>query len=457
MGKASRRREIERRRAKRRLGGAKLQPRAGMNALASLLPEDRVRAIARETGFVKRQRDVDPVAFLWVLVLGFGVRMQRTFEGLRKSYAEETGDEFSYGSWHPRFSAELVRFARECVTMAIQNLAAGVRRSLGERLQKFEDVMIQDGSVIRLHEKLAKRWPATRSRKVAAGVKVALLVSAVANGPKNVAIYGERTPDAKTLRVGSWVKNRILLVDLGYYKFQMFARIAENGGFFVSRLKENANPLILSSHIVHRGRAIDLAGKTWQDVEPHLRREVLDAEVEVSFRRRGYAGKRSGDTMRVRLVAVWNDEARKYHVYLTNITPDVLTPEDVAALYAVRWDIELVFKELKSCYAMDEIKTTNHHAVLALIWVAILTLIVSRRYYNVLTSPLPVKLRARYTRLRWAKAFAENADKLLYAVLEHLGLARDRDGAVDLVDEVQMTQSVDPHVRMARLMDGWVA
>jgi IS4 transposase len=425
--------------------------------MLSLLPVERVREIARETGFVKRERDVDPVAFLWVLVLGFGVRMQRTFESWRKRYQEETGDDLSYGSWYPRFSAGLVRFTRECVVLAMQNLASGVTRSLGERLQRFKDIMIQDGSVIRLHEKLAKRWPATRSRKVAAGVKVALLVSAVANGPKNVTIHGERTPDAKTLRVGSWVRDRILLIDLGFYKFQMFARIAENGGFFVSRLKENANPLILFSHIVHRGRAIDLSGKTWQEVEPLLRREVLDAEVEISFRRRGYAGKRSGDTMRVRLVAVWNDEARKYHVYITNITPDVLTPEEVAALYAVRWDIELVFKELKSCYAMDEIKTTNHHAVLALIWVAILTLIVSRRYYNVLIAPLPVERRTRYTSLRWARVFAESADKLLVITLDRLGLARNDGIDAGRLAELQMKNALDPHVNRRRLKDGWVA
>jgi IS4 transposase len=392
MGKASRRRRIERRRAKRRHGGAKLQPRAGMNALASLLLEDRVREIARE-----------------------------------------------------------------CVSMGIQNLAAGVRRSLGERLQKFEDVMIQDGSVIRLHEKLAKRWPATRSRKVAAGVKVALLVSAVANGPKNVIIHGERTPDAKTLRVGSWVRDRILLVDLGYYKFQMFARIAENGGFFVSRLKENANPLILFSHIVHRGRAIDLVGKTWQEVGPLLRREVLDAEVEMSFRRRAYAGKRAGDTMRVRLVAVWNNEARKYHVYITNITPDVPTPEEVAARYAVRWDIELVFKELKTHYALDEIKTTNHHAVLALIWVAILTLIVSRRYFNVLTAPLPCEVRTRYTSLRWASVFAETADRILVVALDRLGLVRNDEIDAAELAEMQLNMARDPHVNRRRLRDGWVA
>ena len=45
--------------------------------------------------------------------------------------------------------------------------------------------------MVRLHASLAKKWPATRSRKVAAGVKVDLLVSVRANGPKTVALVGD--------------------------------------------------------------------------------------------------------------------------------------------------------------------------------------------------------------------------------------------------------------------------
>jgi len=72
-------------------------------------------------------------------------------------------------------------------------------------------------------------------------IKVAFLTSAVANSPKSLSILPENTSDLKTLKVGPWVKDIILLFDLGFYKYQLFGRIVENGGFFVSRLKSNAN------------------------------------------------------------------------------------------------------------------------------------------------------------------------------------------------------------------------
>jgi hypothetical protein len=34
----------------------------------------------------------------------------------------------------------------------------------------------------------------------------------------------------------------MLLIDLGFYKHNTFARIDENGGFFVSRLKGKVDP-----------------------------------------------------------------------------------------------------------------------------------------------------------------------------------------------------------------------
>lgn len=108
-------------------------------------------------------------------------------------------------------------FLRECVRRGLEYLAQDPCRTLDKCLSPFEDVLIQDNTIIRLHEKLAKIWPATRSRKAAAGVKLGVLVSAIVNGPKSVALYAENTNDLKTLRIGPWIKDRILLLDLGFY------------------------------------------------------------------------------------------------------------------------------------------------------------------------------------------------------------------------------------------------
>jgi len=156
----------------------------------------------------------------------------------------------------------------------------------------------------------------------------------VADGPKRVRLHSERTNEVKILRIGLWVRDCILLIDMGFFKYQLFARITDNSGHFVIWLKNGADPLITGENLKCRGNTIDVVGKRISDVL--LKRQVLDVEVEVSFRRRAYRGKERDDPCQFRLVAVYNDEAKKYHLYLTDISVEVLSAEDIAVLYSAR-------------------------------------------------------------------------------------------------------------------------
>ena len=421
--------------------------------LCTLFPSEWLKQAARETGLIKRERKITAVEMFWVLVNSYGVRLARNLAFIKRNYEKSSNKKLSDSSWYERFTPELVAFLKLCVIHAIEQLAMEQTKVLNEKIAKFQDVLIQDSTIIRLHKSLAKKFPAARSRTVAAGVKVGMLVSAVANSPKSIGIYPERTNELKTLRIGPWIKDRILLIDLGFYKHQVFARIKENGGYFVSRLKGSADPLIVGLHNTCRGNSIDVIGKYISEILPKLKRQILDVEVEVSFKRRKYNGKESLDTERFRLVAVFNEDEEKYHVYLTNITKDVLEAEDVANLYGARWDIELIFKELKSRYALDVVNTKNTQIIEAYIWISILTLFVSRRIYSLVRKYSPKEMVARYTQLRWSTIFAENADKQLTLILRYCGIER----TIETVMNVYSSQALDPHVNRYRFRDDWWA
>jgi putative transposase len=421
--------------------------------LCELFPPEWLRNKAKETGLIKRERKIDPVIIFWVLAIGYGTFLQRTLAGLKRNYETASNRILSDSSWYYRFTPELVAFLRECVARGLEYLAQEPNRTLSERLSPFEDVLIQDSTIVRLHEKVAKIWPATRSRKVAAGVKVAILASAIASGPKSVALFAENTNDLKTLKIGPWIRDRILLIDLGFYKYQIFTRIKENGGYFVSRLKSNANPLIIETNRTYRGRSIDVRGKHLQDVLKDLKRQVLDVEVEVTFNRRAYRGKEKKDSEQFRLVAVYNEDEDKYHLYITNLSPDLLEPEEVARLYGARWEVEILFKELKSKYALDVVPTANPQVIEAFIWIAILTLLISRRIYTIIRRLNPGAKMVRFTQLRWGTIFSEKASRILTAVLEYLGL--DTSFVTSL--KVSLSEALDPHVNRRRFTEEWWA
>jgi hypothetical protein len=145
-----------------------------------LFPEEFIRRTAVETGFIKRERKIDPVIMFWVVVLGFGVNFMRSMRGLKRGYEAVSGVNLSISSFSARFTPGMERFLHRCVVHALEYQAKEPGRVLGDRLKPFEDLIIQDSTIIRLHGSLVSRWPAARSRRVAAGVKLSCVVSAVA-------------------------------------------------------------------------------------------------------------------------------------------------------------------------------------------------------------------------------------------------------------------------------------
>nr|WP_278244216.1 transposase [Desulfofundulus thermocisternus] len=99
------------------------------------------------------------------------------------------------------------------------------------------------------------------------------------------------------------------------------------------------------------------------------------------------------------MVGVLDKESKTYHFYLTNITPEQLSAEDVALLYRARWSIELVFKELKRLYQLDVFSSGAPAVVESLVLVAMLTLVVSHRLLNHMRL-LASEKSARFTPLR---------------------------------------------------------
>jgi len=423
------------------------------DSLREMFPEEWLRQTAKETDLIKRERKIDPVIIFWVLTLGFGVRLQRTLASLKRDYEKEANKTISDSSWYYRFTPELVEFLHQCVIHGIEELAKDPGRKLSKKLENFQDVVIQDSTIVRLHSSLSDKFPAARSRTVAAGIKVGVMVSAVANGPKTVALYSEKTAEIKTLKIGPWIKDRILLVDLGFYKTQMFARVEENGGYFVSRIKKNMDPILVSvEEGLSKTKSKEFVGKPVSECIKQFSGKDLDAVVKIKFKRREYKGKQKQDDMKVRLVAIYNDEDEKYHIYITNIQKDVLNAKDIAKLYGARWDIELLFKELKSKYALDVLETKNEQVIEALIWTAMLTLIVSRRIYSMVKNSTanPEKM-VRYTQQRWGIIFAENASNLLTVILHRCGIER----TFETVMSVYESQALDPHVNRERFREEW--
>ena len=280
-------------------------------SLTSPLPRAELERLAIESGMVQRRRKVDPSAMLWTLVLGFGTGDERTLAGLRRMYQRATGASLVPSAFYDRFTPQLVRFLRGVVTMLCGRLSEHAPEHSG-LLARFADVVVADATVVKLHRLLARRYPGTRTNSSPAAVKLHLVMSVKGRGVERVKLTDERANDHRTRRIGPWVRARLLTFDLGYFRYQMFACIDRNGGYFLSRLPVRANPRIVAVLRRWRGRSLDLVGQQLDDIAHKLKRESLDVEVEVEFRRRVYAGRRHTDRKTFRLVGVRDADSGTY-------------------------------------------------------------------------------------------------------------------------------------------------
>ena len=193
---------------------------------------------------------------------------------------------------------------------------------------------------------------------------------------------------------------------------------------------------------------------------------MIDILVEVEFKASASKAKKSGDDKfevyrsrggapkireTFRLVGVFDEETKEYHLYITDIMPEQLSTEDVALLYRARWSVELVFKELKRLYKLDTITSEKPIVIESLVLVAMLTLVVSHRVLNQMRLLAPEKSE-RFTPLRWAETFYSSAPQLLNRVLDYAGI--DVDSFTLMM--FYMGEGIDPNVNRERMLSPWV-
>ena len=214
-------------------------------------------------------------------------------------------------------------------------------------------------------------------------------------------------------------------------------------------LKSFSDLEIIANNQICRGRSIDLVGQNVQTVADSLKRESFDVMVQADVRKRKYAGKTRKNVQQFRVVGVWDQHDKRYHIFITNVPVEMLSAKQIAQTYAARWEIELLFKELKNNYRMDNLPSKKKHVVEALVYAAILTLIVSRKILQQLRIQKNIP-QERLPKLRWAALLESVATWLLFVMIrppsETGGLAR-------LITSMLIHEAPDPNKSRTGLLN----
>lgn len=374
----------------------RLHPTVLRHRLHAFLHDSDVLRAAADAGFGQRNRKCTPVLFFWTLVLGINAQAQRSLSSLRRFFVSITGRTITSSAFQKRFSGEAAEMFRRVFEGLLEKSVAASSRVLPPKLRRFRDLLSIDSTVFPLHDKLSRHFYGCCCPGNRATARVSVSFGLSDHRLRAAEISPGRVSEVHFFPISEKLRNHLLLFDLGYFSLQRFRDLQAVGAHFICRLFKSANPVIEQ---VHQGgvRRRHYVGRKLRQVS--FRGPWVDLDVALGHK---------GRQVRLRVVGAWNQQARGYHFYLTTLDRRTFGPGDVSETYRLRWQVELLFKELKSICRLAQIPTRKPAGVLCLIYATLIMHLLSRFLGWLLMRKRPW----HYSPVKWTLFFFHFARKL---------------------------------------------
>jgi Transposase DDE domain/Domain of unknown function (DUF4372) len=232
-----------------------------------------------------------------------------------------------------------------------QGVAAA--RSGGQRKFRFKNKLISiDATVIDL---CASVFDWALFRKTKGAVKLHLWLDHDGFLPSYAVITEGKRHESKIARQQHYDPGTLLIFDRGYNDYGWFAELSDQGAFFVTRMKDNANYIVLADRKLPQ-------------------RKGLIRDQEVCFLAEAQAKELQGQRAhRYRRIEFYDEQQDRVLVFLSNNL--ILSAATIAEVYKQRWNIELFFKALKQSLRVKTFVGTSANALKIQIWSALIAML----------------------------------------------------------------------------------
>jgi len=213
----------------------------------------------------------------------------------------------------------------------------------------FSKLFIFDSSTIRLFSDVMKgvgRNPKNEGKKKG-GLKVHMMIDAHADTPSFVKISEAKKHDKNFLKDLKLSKHSMIVFDRAYNHYLQFAKWSSEQINFVCRLKSNAVYEVIETLFKQELKENDFGVLNEEHI--HLK----------------YKEEKHGKTLCLRKVTYKDNKGRIFHFITNNFE---ISNEEVALLYKLRWNIELLFKKLKQNFQLHYFYSETENGIKTQIW-----------------------------------------------------------------------------------------
>ena len=223
----------------------------------------------------------------------------------------------------------------------------------GKTPQWMRRLQIIDSTTITLFSNLifkgVGRHPKNGKKK--GGIKVHTVIHANEGVPSDIRFTSAATNDSFMLKPSSVSKGDIIAMDRAYIDYEKFEQLTEKQVIYVTKMKKSLKYEILGDTI-------------YQTPEG-----VMEVRVqEVRFTKK----KQDGETILHNARIITYVDVRK-HKLISLLTNDMeFDPSEIIEIYRRRWEIELLFKQIKQNFPLKYFYGESANAIKIQIWVTLI-------------------------------------------------------------------------------------
>lgn len=352
------------------------------------------------------------------------------------SMVEAIKVQMSREGMHRRFSVGAVAFMKRCSEFVLHQKISAVTSIRADLLNHFKRIMIFDSSSWNIDPKLKNVLPGCGGSASEANCKLQACYEYQRGELSFFEITSGITPDgAYTYQLPGHVqRGDLVLVDLGYFNIKTFREICVIGAYFLSRLSIGIRLLDPKSY-----SPIDLLGALKRikgdihempiivggdkDTQLCCRLICLRVSQDVANARRRRLKKTSRE--RGRTPSQYHLLLADWTLMITNVPQQWLPSKMVRPFYALRWQIELLFKQIKSVLCIHKSNTGKENRLLCEIYGKLIMAVLIHRIHADINIRLWNHKRRELSMEKLYKRIQERAFILLDLLLLSLQKAID--------------------------------
>lgn len=190
-----------------------------------------------------------------------------------------------------------------------------------------------------------------KSGKKKGGIKVHTVVHANEGVPSDIKFTSAATNDSFMLKPSHLSKGDIIAMDRAYIDCEKFEEITEKGVIYVTKMKKSLVYSVLSDTMY----------------------QTPDGLMEVRIQNVTFSKKISGGETIIHNARIITHVDTKKSKLISLLTNDMDSdPNDIIAIYRQRWEIELLFKQIKQNFPLKYFYGESANAIKIQIWVTLI-------------------------------------------------------------------------------------